>query len=60
LAPTLRVVYMSGFTDEEVVRRGLLRQEVPFVQKPLMPEVLMERIRSILDGREGGDLTRMS
>jgi len=45
----VRVVYMSGFTDEEVVRRGLLQRDVPFVQKPLMPEVLRERIRSILD-----------
>ncbi|MGH7497768.1 MAG: ATP-binding protein, partial [Gemmatimonadales bacterium] len=53
LVPAVRVVYMSGFTDEEVVRRGLLRQDVPFVQKPLMPDALMERIRSILDrGKE--------
>ena len=52
LSPSLRVVYMSGFTDEEVARRGLLHEGVPFLQKPLMPEVLMEAIRSILDGRE--------
>lgn len=53
LSPGLRVVYMSGFTDEEVVRRGLLSEDVPFVQKPLMPETLIERIRFILDGGEG-------
>jgi PAS domain S-box-containing protein len=47
--PAVRVVYMSGFTDEEVVRRGLLQRNVPFVQKPLLPEILTERIRSILD-----------
>jgi PAS domain S-box-containing protein len=53
LAPALRVIYMSGFTDEEVVRRGLLQPGVPFVQKPLMPEILTQRIRAILDGEEG-------
>ena len=45
-------MYMSGFTDEEVVRRGL-RPDVPFVQKPLMPDALTARIRAILDGGEG-------
>jgi len=50
LAPALRVIYMSGFTDEEVVRRGLLRHDVPVVQKPLMPGSLTRRIRAILDG----------
>ncbi|MEO7985594.1 MAG: CHASE3 domain-containing protein [Gemmatimonadales bacterium] len=53
LRPALRMVYMSGFSDEEVVRRGLLQQDVPFVQKPLMPETLTERIRFILDGADG-------
>ncbi len=52
LAPTLRVIYMSGFTDEEVVRRGLLQRDVPIVQKPLLPESLTRRIRAILDGQE--------
>jgi PAS domain S-box-containing protein len=52
LAPALRVIYMSGFTDEEVVRRGLLQRDVPIVQKPLMPESLTRRIRAILDGLE--------
>jgi two-component system, cell cycle sensor histidine kinase and response regulator CckA len=52
LAPALRVIYMSGFTDEEVVRRGLLQHDVPIVQKPLMPESLTRRIRAILDGVE--------
>ena len=51
LLPSLRVMYMSGFTDEEVVRRGL-RPDVPFVQKPLMPDALTARIRAILDGGE--------
>jgi PAS domain S-box-containing protein len=49
VAPALPVLYMSGFTDEEVRRRGLLQRSVPIVQKPLMPQTLTQRIRSALD-----------
>jgi two-component system, cell cycle sensor histidine kinase and response regulator CckA len=50
VAPALRVMYMSGFTDEEVRRRGLLQEDTPVMQKPLMPQVLTQRIRSMLEG----------
>jgi CheY-like chemotaxis protein len=53
LAPALRVMYMSGFTDEEVRRRGLLQEDTPVMQKPLMPQVLTQRIRSVLDEASG-------
>jgi CheY-like chemotaxis protein len=49
VAPALRVMYMSGFTDEEVRRRGLLDGQTPIMQKPLMPKVLTQRIRAMLD-----------
>ena len=55
LAPTLRIIYMSGFTDEEVVRRGLMQREVPIMQKPLLPESLTRRIRAMLDGEKSGE-----
>jgi two-component system, cell cycle sensor histidine kinase and response regulator CckA len=54
VAPGLRVVYMSGFTDEEVVRRGRLHSKVPLIQKPLVPQLLTQRIRAILDGGDPG------
>jgi PAS domain S-box-containing protein len=49
LAPAVRVMYMSGFTDEEVRRRGLLQEDTPVMQKPLMPRALTRRIRAMLD-----------
>jgi CheY-like chemotaxis protein len=49
VAPALRVMYMSGFTDEEVRKRGLLDEDTPVIQKPLMPQVLTQRIRTMLD-----------
>ncbi len=53
VAPALRVMYMSGFTDEEVRRRGLLQTDTPIVQKPLMPQILTQRIRTMLDQAGG-------
>jgi signal transduction histidine kinase/ActR/RegA family two-component response regulator len=48
--PDLRVVFMSGYADDAVVRHGLLEREVAFVQKPFVPDVLLRKIRETLDG----------
>lgn len=61
LRPALRVLFMSGYTDEPVVRR-LGRESVMFLQKPFTSITLSERIRQVLDrpwngfplGREAG------
>lgn len=47
--PGLKVIYMSGHTDESVVRHGVLEQGVPFVQKPFESHALVRRIRQVLD-----------
>ena len=47
--PEMKILYTSGFTDDEVVRRGLMRQGAPFLQKPWAPEQLLRRIREVLD-----------
>jgi CheY-like chemotaxis protein len=49
--PELRVLFMSGYTDDDIVRRGLLRPGSPFLQKPFMPEDLARKVREVLDGR---------
>ncbi|HEU5039363.1 MAG TPA: response regulator, partial [Gemmatimonadales bacterium] len=48
--PGLRVLFLSGYTNDEVVRRGVPGAEESFVQKPFTPEGLMRRVREILDG----------
>jgi signal transduction histidine kinase/CheY-like chemotaxis protein len=48
--PHLPVVFMSGYTDDVVIRRGLLDSGVPFLEKPLSPETLAGKMREILDG----------
>ena len=49
--PDLPVLFMSGYTDDEIVRRGLLEKEQPFLQKPFTPEALSEHIERLLKGR---------
>jgi PAS domain S-box-containing protein len=51
--PHLKVLFMSGYTDEAVVRHGLLDAQVSFVQKPYTPSDLAQRVRKVLD--EGRD-----
>ncbi|HEX6615028.1 MAG TPA: ATP-binding protein, partial [Gemmatimonadales bacterium] len=51
LQPGLPVLFMSGFTDHEVVRRGLLDPSAPYLQKPFDAATLGRRVREILDLR---------
>jgi len=49
LEPDLPVLYMSGYTGEDVVQRGLLDPGSPFQQKPFTPAGLAVKVRSMLD-----------
>ena len=48
LRPGVPVLFMSGYTDDEVIRRGLLDASEPFLQKPFGPEALIERVAELL------------
>ncbi len=47
--PGIRVLYMSGHTDDEIVRRGVLDADVPFLGKPFSPWMLLQAVRRVLD-----------
>jgi PAS domain S-box-containing protein len=49
ILPGLPVLYTSAFVDEDVIRRGLLEQGRPFLQKPCSPHDLARKVREVLD-----------
>jgi two-component system, cell cycle sensor histidine kinase and response regulator CckA len=51
LRPEVPVLFISAYTGEEVIRRGLLAPGMPFLQKPFTPDVVAERLRELMDGR---------
>lgn len=48
LYPQIKVLYMSGYTDDTVVRHGILHKQVNFLQKPFSPAALAQKVRQVL------------
>jgi len=47
--PEMKVIYMSGYTDDAIVKHGVLSANTPFLQKPFAPETLARKVREVLD-----------
>ncbi len=47
--PHLKVVYMSGYTEDVIAHHGVLEKGVDFIQKPFSARNLMEKVREVLD-----------
>jgi two-component system, cell cycle sensor histidine kinase and response regulator CckA len=50
--PDMKVLFISGYTNDELLRRGIPHREAAFVQKPFTADELMRRVREVLDSRE--------
>ena len=47
--PGTKILYMSGYTDDTVVRHGVLEEGIASLQKPFTAESLLRKVRDVLD-----------
>ncbi|HET8655074.1 MAG TPA: ATP-binding protein [Longimicrobiaceae bacterium] len=47
--PGIAVLFMSGYTDDAILRHGMLAEGTPFLEKPFTPGGLCEKVRGVLD-----------
>jgi CheY-like chemotaxis protein len=51
LHPEMKVLFVSGYTDDAVMRHGVEEDLVPYLQKPFSPVALAQKVREVLDAR---------
>jgi DNA-binding NtrC family response regulator len=49
IRPEMRVIYMSGYTDDVVLQHGIRNSQVAFLPKPFTTEELASKVREVLD-----------
>ncbi len=51
--PEMKVLCMSGYTDDSIVRHGVLEAHLAYLQKPITPGALATKVREVLDAKNG-------
>jgi nitrogen-specific signal transduction histidine kinase/CheY-like chemotaxis protein len=49
IRPEMKILYMSGYTDDAIVRHGLLDEKLNFLQKPFDSAAVARKVREVLD-----------
>jgi two-component system cell cycle sensor histidine kinase/response regulator CckA len=52
--PDMKILCMSGYTDDSIVRHGVIESQIAFLQKPLTPDALTRKVREVLEGTSTG------
>lgn len=52
--PHVKVLYMSGYAEDVIAHRGVLDEDVNFIQKPFSLQSLAAKVREVLEGQNGG------
>jgi signal transduction histidine kinase/ActR/RegA family two-component response regulator len=55
--PDMRVLCMSGYTDDSIVRHGVLEAHIAFLQKPITPDMLTTKVREVLRSKRNEGAT---
>ena len=53
--PRMKVLFISGYVGDSLVRQGIHDREVNFLQKPFAPLTLARKVREVLDGTRVSD-----
>jgi two-component system, cell cycle sensor histidine kinase and response regulator CckA len=58
LRPDMKVLYMSGYTDDAILRNGVIDSTIAFIQKPITPDALARKVRETLGRADRGATAR--
>jgi len=50
MRPEMKVLFMSGYTDDAVLQHGMLESDAAYLQKPITPDTLTRKVRQVLGG----------
>jgi two-component system cell cycle sensor histidine kinase/response regulator CckA len=49
MRPEMKVLFVSGYTDDSIIRHGVLEAHTAYLQKPITPDGLTRKVREVLD-----------